>query len=106
MLKYAPVIQEIRKIKKEYKKSKDRLLKEFPNIIDRYALREETIEAQERLFRRNGKSARDCSTQFEKRKHFEFAESESTEDPEQPHSYKYRKELDELKKKLQNLQSF
>ena len=59
MVKNNSLWEEIRKLKKDYKKSKDRLLKEFPNIIDRYALHDDKIEEQERLFRRNSQNKGD-----------------------------------------------
>ena len=53
MLKNSPVIQEIQKIKKDFKKTKQKILKDYPNLIDRYALSDKTIEEQEKLFNRN-----------------------------------------------------
>lgn len=80
-------------------------MKKFPNLIDKYALSDKKIEEQEELFQRN-KYNNQNSTKNLKKEKFERAETESTEETEHPQRCKYKKELDELKLRLNNLKNF
>ena len=90
-------------------KAKEDKIKRFPNLIDKYALSDKKIEEQEELFKRNkgrSNSFSNSNSQPLIKEKYERAETESTEETEHPNRNKYKKELDELKKRLNNLKSF
>ena len=74
--------------------------RQYPNLI-KFALSEKNIDDQEELFQRNKKRNGEKNIEI-----VHTTGSQSTEESEAPFDLRYRKELEEIKRKLTNLENF